>query len=368
MQTEKRIQNIQSLRGGAALSVLFFHIMLMEKKWGTGPRILPDLLNIGASGVDLFFVISGFVMVIATRGKFQTKGSIPFFLYNRFTRIYPLYWFYSGILLCVFIFRPELVNPSMGNRVNLLESFLLLPQSILPLLMVGWPLVHEMYFYLVFSLLLMTPEKYLAKFLMLWGALIIIVDATCSHHHLLGENAYFIILFSPLTLEFILGCLVAIVLSKGFSRFDLLTFMSSLILLSATCVLYYYNTALMIYDQWNRIFLFGIPYALLVYGAAAIEKNRRKTILDFLKDIGNQSYSLYLSHTIVLNGIGWLWASLLRPQPGYHFLLITVMLVSSIGNMYISYQVLEKPIVIFTKKYSGKILNRSTGMVKQHHD
>jgi len=133
---DNRIHSIQALRGFGALSVVLFHIMLMEVKWGSGYMLLPRLMDIGASGVDLFFVISGFVMATVTRGVFQKKGSVVTFLYNRISRIYPLYWFYSLILLCVFMVRPGLINPTMGNQVNILESFLLLPQNVFPLLMV----------------------------------------------------------------------------------------------------------------------------------------------------------------------------------------------------------------------------------------
>ena len=73
-------------------------------------------------------------------------------------------WVYSILVLGVFLIKPSWVNSSQGNQVDILASFLLLPSQTLPLVMVGWTLIHEMYFYLVFSLVLMlVPEGFVAQ-------------------------------------------------------------------------------------------------------------------------------------------------------------------------------------------------------------
>ena len=147
-----KIQNIQALRGIAVLSVVFFHLLTIEQKYGGSKTILPDLLQFGMFGVDLFFVISGFVMVTVTRGKFQILKQASRFIYHRAARIYPTYWVYSILVLIVFLLQPSWVNNSQGNQANILASFLLFPSQTLPLVMVGWTLIHEIYFYLVFIL------------------------------------------------------------------------------------------------------------------------------------------------------------------------------------------------------------------------
>ena len=65
-----KIQNIQALRGIAVLLVVVFHLTFIETKYGGPATLLPDFFTYGMSGVDMFFVISGFVMVAVTRGKF----------------------------------------------------------------------------------------------------------------------------------------------------------------------------------------------------------------------------------------------------------------------------------------------------------
>jgi len=358
---EKWIYNIQSLRGFAALSVLFFHVMLMEKKWGSGNLILPRLLDLGASGVDLFFVISGFMMVTVTRGKFQQKGAIKQFAYNRISRIYPLYWFYSSILLCVFVIKPEVINPSMLNQVNILESFLLLPQNICPLLMVGWPLVHEMYFYIVFTLILMTPEKHLLKFLLFWALACISVHMIMSDFPKLSFNPYIKIIFNPLTLEFIAGCLTAILIFKGTTKYGLISLIIGICILVIVGIFYHAYPSIPIFNSQLRIILFGLPYSLAVYGAVAIETGKGKSFSVLLRKIGDQSYSLYLSHTIVINGIGWLWAYNTIPAFEYNVIWILLMPLFSIITGYYSFKLLEKPLIAAAKNFSKKLLPQKIG-------
>jgi peptidoglycan/LPS O-acetylase OafA/YrhL len=134
------------LRGIAVLLVAFSHLLLIEKKYG-GNSIIPEFVLFGASGVDLFFVISGFVMVTITREKFRKPMEALKFIYHRVIRIYPVYWIYSVLVLIVFLIQPSWVNSAQGNQVDIVSSFLLLPSNNLPLVNVGWSLVHEVYFF-----------------------------------------------------------------------------------------------------------------------------------------------------------------------------------------------------------------------------
>ena len=173
----KKLQSIQALRGVAVLAVVLFHLLTVEEKYGGSKTILSSFFQFGMFGVDLFFVISGFVMITVTRGKFQYHKEALKFIYHRVVRIYPTYWVYSILVLGVFLIKPSWVNSSQGNQVDILASFLLLPSQTLPLVMVGWTLIHEMYFYLVFSLILMlVPEKKILPAILLWGVTIVCLN------------------------------------------------------------------------------------------------------------------------------------------------------------------------------------------------
>jgi peptidoglycan/LPS O-acetylase OafA/YrhL len=111
-----RIQNIQALRGGAVLMVVLFHLAGMEKEFGGGERLLPRLAGSGRAGVDLFFVVSGFIMVTVTAGAGRGLRSAGDFLYHRATRIYPVYWFYTAVLIGLHALIPAAFDPARGTR------------------------------------------------------------------------------------------------------------------------------------------------------------------------------------------------------------------------------------------------------------
>jgi peptidoglycan/LPS O-acetylase OafA/YrhL len=142
---QKKIENIQDLRGVAILFVVMLHLLAMEQKYGHGDRLLSDFFTLGASGVDLFFVISGMVMVTATRGLFQRPPAIAQFFYNRLSRVYPLYWIFSLPVLAIYLVRPEMVNASQGIK-SIFLSHSCYCRRIYCLLAVGWALIHVIYF------------------------------------------------------------------------------------------------------------------------------------------------------------------------------------------------------------------------------
>ena len=289
-----KIQNIQALRGIAVLAVVFFHLMTIEQKYGGTQTILPDFFNFGMFGVDLFFVISGFIMIAVTRGKFQNLKQATRFLYHRASRIYPTYWFYSLLVLGVFLFKPTLVNSSQGNEVNILASFLLLPSEKLPLVMVGWTLIHEMYFYLVyFIFLLLVAEKHLMKALVSWVLAIVMVNI---YFELNGPIEKLI--FHPLTIEFVMGCFLGIYFSRTINKNK---YRNSLLFLAASAVfiasiyghnLYQSYTGHIEPQNWWRVLIFGIPAIIIVFCFLSAERNGF-IIHSSIGNIGDASYSIY---------------------------------------------------------------------------
>ena len=170
----KRSDNLQVLRGVAALLVFALHAMLIEQKVGRGLVLIGPAGWIGSVAVDLFFALSGFIMISITTGRFQNRPYAARFWLERFFRVYPTYWAVSLPLLVVYLVKPGIVNASQGGQVNLLASFMLWPQTILPLLSVGWTLVHEMYFYLVFTVAVaVLPERWRAHLLVVWALLVV---------------------------------------------------------------------------------------------------------------------------------------------------------------------------------------------------
>ena len=345
----KKIKNIQALRGVAVLLIVFFHMATIEKKYGGTHTLLPDFLQFGMFGVDLFFVISGFVMVTVTRKKFQQPRQAFTFLYHRVSRIYPLYWFYSLLVLAIFLFQPSLVNSSQGNQVNILASFLLLPQQQLPLLMVGWTLVHEIYFYLVFFIFLFLPEKRLIAALGLWITVILLFQFQITS----AAPPALRLISHPLTLEFIGGCLLAVLtagkkssLAAGFSLLAALLILTAAIL---CFVLQWQTTGLIEPPGWWRIVIMGVPALLIVY--CLVQAEQQHLVLPGpLCRIGDISYSIYLSHVLILNFIGRIWAGFATDATVDNWLILPIMLLAVIAVGFVSYIRVERPMIAISRK------------------
>src|ERR1700732_4340936 len=138
-----KFDSIQMFRAIAANAVVLSHLVGIEGKYGKGYVILPEWIGqAGPAGVHFFFVISGCVMVFASRGvKWQD------FILSRLTRIYPIYWFYTSTFVLAIFLASHYVSVPLPPPSSILKSYLLWPDSAAPLLTVGWSLVFEMYFY-----------------------------------------------------------------------------------------------------------------------------------------------------------------------------------------------------------------------------
>lgn len=350
----KKINNIQSLRGIAVLFVVFFHLYIVENKYSRFSTVLPDTLQFGTFGVDLFFVISGFVMVTVTRGKFQNVKQSLRFLYHRLTRIYPLYWIYTLMALVVFLIQPTWVNSSQGNQVNILESFLLLPSNILPLVQVGWTLIHEVYFYLVYFLIfLLLPERLLTYAIGGWGLIIVIAKLSIN-----AWNPYFNLIFHPLTVEFLGGCLLAILYYRKdgskFSAWTLLSVAGVTLLLAVVAYEYYRtHTGVVAPLNWWRVLLYGLPS--LIIAACLIYAERAGFVFhSYLSQVGDASYSIYLSHLFTINVVGRIWAFFTVEGWFDNILFILTTLAGIFLVGFLSYRLIETKLLMISRKISFK--------------
>lgn len=333
------------------MAVALFHLMSIEQKYGGTQTILPDFFNFGMFGVDLFFVISGFIMIAVTRGKFQNLKQATRFLYHRASRIYPTYWFYSLLVLGVFLFKPTLVNSSQGNEVNILASFLLLPSEKLPLVMVGWTLIHEMYFYLVyFIFLLLVAEKHLMKALVSWVLAIVMVNI---YFELNGPIEKLI--FHPLTIEFVMGCFLGIYFSRTINKNK---YRNSLLFLAASAVfiasiyghnLYQSYTGHIEPQNWWRVLIFGIPAIIIVFCFLSAERNGF-IIHSSIGNIGDASYSIYLSHILTLSAAGRVWSEVSLDSVSDNLVILPTLMILVVAVGMLSFRYIEKPLLFYCRK------------------
>ena len=148
------LYNLQILRALAAYLVFLTH--LGQYAGSVLPR--PDFLAFGSAGVDVFFVLSGFIMFVSTSGRDEGVGA---FLTRRIARVVPVYWLVTGIIALLALAGLKPIGVMEFRLEYLIQSLLFVPFSrggyIEPLVSVGWTLNYEMFFYAVFAGLLLVP-------------------------------------------------------------------------------------------------------------------------------------------------------------------------------------------------------------------
>jgi exopolysaccharide production protein ExoZ len=249
------------------------------------PNSSGNLVCTALQVVDIFFVLSGFIMVVVA-GK--DIGVIQF-LWRRAARIYPPYWVVSLVVLAISLVEPAWVNSSIHDPISLWRSFLLVPATTLPLLAVGWTLIHEVYFYLVFAILLALRVPILIG-LLGWGSVLLVLAILGGDY--LTSFPLGRVWTNPLTAEFMLGAAIGVRYDrKGGSAgvMGLATLVAAIVFVAPILQLAE-NRYL---DAW-RVVLFGIPAALIIYGLAASEQKAVQKPARLLVALGDWSYAIYL--------------------------------------------------------------------------
>jgi peptidoglycan/LPS O-acetylase OafA/YrhL len=335
--------SLQALRALAALGVVLFHLLPFEAKYLHGASIVPLGFSAGRAGVDLFFVLSGFLAVWTTRGP-AGAGAAQRFLLRRVTRIYPTYWLY-----CVPLIVGAIAAPVGGVRPNLIASLLLIPNAAPPLLLVAWTLEFEIYFYLVFALMIGAglPPRGRILTLVAWGG------AVVAAHVLLAPTraqALLDALSSPLVFEFLAGCAAAYCCSAGLSRA-----VSSVagILGCGVLVIGLIWSETLFALPWLRVAAFGIGAALLLVGCFGEDVVIRRTLPRVIVRIGDASYSLYLSHLFTIGAIGHVLshvsAAAVLSTPAGHAIVLATAIVAALLVAELSYRWIECPVLSLTR-------------------
>lgn len=347
--TGHKLGNIQALRGFAALNVVASHLHVIEMKYSPD-HLIPKTSALLLSGVDLFFAISGFIMIYVILRMGRGPKAVLEFLYARVTRIYPLYWIVTCIVLAVYVLRPELVFSSIDKPPNLIKSFLLWPEGRPPLLAVGWTLIHEMGFYLVVSVLLFFKRSWVLPFLILWAVLVVLAYQSGIYN----ANALYRVLGSPLSLTFILGALGGYIFCRFGPRFGLVVLVIGLGLWGTTLVILAEHGGGMIENHFGRFIHFGLPSALVVYGCAALKTEFPR----WSQTLGDWSYALYLTHVLTLTALGRLWNNVATQGLWDNVLAAIMMTAISVIVAALFYNYAEKPLLQRTRIWRKKWFER----------
>jgi peptidoglycan/LPS O-acetylase OafA/YrhL len=272
-----------------AAGLVLAHHVLQESDVAGGAFSPAWLTTFGAAGVDIFFVISGFVMYYTSYGRSGFPPTPAYFMLRRILRIYPLYWLCSaGIAVLHFVGLHKTFE--MGAADSFLS--LALPPSDHSFLFVGWTLVLEVYFYLVFAAALQLRDG-TKSLLCAMG----IIAALNVASHALPDGAWKGHFGTPLSAEFCCGMAIGWLYSRQKFSVPCWLALPALAALALT-PLFVSHPDVPDLPELPRVFAWGIPAAVLVTAALNMHDFSSLTGRLALR-LGAASYSLYLTHPFV---------------------------------------------------------------------
>ncbi|MDI4666070.1 acyltransferase [Xanthobacter autotrophicus] len=296
------LESLQYLRAVASLMVVVFHLGAPLSRLG----LAAPWPQSGAAGVDIFFVLSGFLMLVTTHGR---DGYTVSFYVKRLVRIVPLYWIVTTASLALLLAAPQLVKSGRADAWHILASYLFLPAhhpvlgTLEPLVVPGWTLNYEMFFYLVWGVALLLPGRARLPAIALFLTGLALLGRAVP-----GENAFLAFYTAPIMLEFVFGLALGLwylegpPLARGWGYVFLAAGFVSLLAQGDVA-------------PETRVIQWGIPAAMVVAGALVLERARPVRRIGALALLGDASYALYLVHGMVLSAVGQVLAHLPLPAP-----------------------------------------------------
>ncbi|MFC0205067.1 acyltransferase family protein [Novosphingobium soli] len=352
LETKHNILWVQLLRAMAAESVVIFHtkVILARPDYGSVTTI-SGLGSTGWLGVNLFFVISGFIMMHAHSRDFGMRGRVPHYAWRRFTRVYPLYW----ILLTAFISAAAL---GLGRAdfkweaIHLASAYSLLSLTDMPAmpLKVAWTLLFEVKFYIVFAALLFS-RRIGWTIIGVWGAAILLRNMFTP----LPDWGYLAPdwgMLSIWNINFLLGMGSWWLLRRLDDRHALPVFVAGLLMLAVTLQFVDPDMNITVLRPPVMIAL-GVCFALVIAGGALCERRFRWRPPAFALMLGDASYSIYLVHSAAISLLAGLHHKfLLGTAPAEVVVAATFLLASGAGIA--CHFLLEKPLLNMIRKVGAQ--------------
>lgn len=281
----KRIASLQILRFFAAFGVVVFHFY-SEVQHRLGYEL--KYFHIGALGVDIFFVISGFIIsYVAAR-----DASASNFFLKRIFRIVPLYWTLTLAVFLVALILPQVLNGSSANVTHLVKSLLFIPFEkepglATPLLFLGWTLNYEMFFYATMALSMVISRR---------NAIPLTAAIICGYYFgsllWVSKGVVWAFYSNSIILEFVFGLVIYLAWERWPHIFIKIRYIWILGAVLLICQQFWHPDFVKAIDK-------GIPAAMIVMGVlgSKLEEGR---LTNILSSLGDASFSVYLCHPFVL--------------------------------------------------------------------
>lgn len=286
-----KLPSLEVARGVAATLVILHHVSQhLAQELGAVP--FAHALEPGHAAVDFFFVLSGFLMVHVSRGRFGRAREVPRFVVRRFLRIFPTYWV---AFACYVALHAVSAHPPVSlGPASLLNDLVLWPRPPGEDTVVGvsWSLSFELAFYLLFAAFLVRRRL---------GALVLAAWMGATVAHTIGwigpyRSGALELLTSSYNLLFPLGMGAALLLDRVDARAARVLLVGGGSVLVVGWVLEAAGR-LGGYGQLARL-VYGLGSALVVAGLAARDRDRGTAPPAAALALGEASYSIYLFHHV----------------------------------------------------------------------
>ena len=336
----ERIVSLQILRFIDAAMVIIYHATCETFTAPGGICSNRHPGDIGAAGVDVFFVVSGFVIFL-TGPLAQPRPSGALFFWRRFRRVAPLFYLMSVPFVVAALVTRQFDGPQT------IATLLFWPASgpaiVTPYLHAGWTLCFEMAFYSAVAVALIGGRwrRNIVLIALAVAALALIAPQSLTARHLTN----------PLFVEFGFGAALAwlwprlraadLRLGWALAGIAVAIFAAEAILGVGDAI--YVRPAVTNTEGFARVAVFGPPAALLVAGVAILDRVARGWAARSLAWLGDASYSTYLSQSISVPLMVDVWMAMLgRGRP---LVLIAVLCAGASIVGALSYLLIERPIL-----------------------
>ncbi|WP_425045977.1 acyltransferase family protein [Primorskyibacter sp. S87] len=318
-----KLEGLQLLRALAALMVLIGHV-IAEAEHYFGIALAPGNLP-WTRGVDIFFVISGFIITLSA-ARYRRRPVA--FLQRRMLRVVPLYYLFTTLMVATLILAPDATKDTQLEVGQVLSSYLFLPFErhdgrIAPVLSLGWTLNYEVFFYALMATCLALGRPILAISVTICGLSVLSLLSFEATAPKFWTN--------PLILEFLYGVLLARLWRQGhrYPSAPLAAFSGALAL----------GLMVTLHDtDLPRFLAVGLPSALLV-AAGTIFCPPRPLPMQL---IGDASFALYLSHRFTLRLLTLTLLPMLPPNAAWLYVAVACVLSLLIGLL--CHLLLERPL------------------------
>ena len=297
------------------------------------------MTQFGHAGVDLFFVLSGFVILHVHGRDIGRPDRARHYALRRFTRVMPIFWVALALTM---LLSAAGAHPT-PKLADIAWSALLLPAWTEPILGVAWTLQYEVVFYAVFCVLILNRSAGLAL-LACWLAGIVLANAGL----LPGAVALPPQFFNACDAEFFFGMAVALTLARTTARRPMLLLIAGATLFAAAAL----AEVLGVLDGYapSARLAYGLPSAMLIMGIVECERSGRLSVAGWLRTLGEASYAIYLFQFVFIGLVWKAWLSVSVADRGPAWLLHAMLCVAALGGGIAVSRLVEKPLLRLVRR------------------